>query len=48
MKAAAGMSPHFVFKWRSGRILESGNALPDGEENGLEYVTMNDTDKGYE
>lgn len=31
MKAAADMSPCFVFKWRSGRVKELRKALPDGK-----------------
>ena len=29
MKAAADMSPRFVFKWRSGRVWGYGKGLPD-------------------
>ena len=35
MKAAADMSPRFVFKWRSGRIRGFRKALPDGKPNSI-------------
>ena len=40
MKAAADMSPRFMFKWRSGRIWGYGSALPDGKKNMFLIVVL--------